>query len=346
MANVKAKLQQAAEKGLISQEQVTPLAEFLTQTSLDVPRFDFTHLLYYLGGLIAIGAMTLFMTLGWDEFGGAGILTISLVYMALSIGLCEHFGRRQLAIPAGICACFMVSITPLAVFGLQQMMGWWPDDSSYREYHRYIKPLWLYMELATLAVGVMVLKRYAYPFIMLPIAITLWYFSIDIAELLNPDLGLHWDFDYRAKVSIAFGLIMLVIAFWTDLRSRKSLDYSFWLYLFGVLTFWGGLTSQESDSELGKFIYCCINLLLMGIGVVLIRRVLTVFGAIGVSFYLGHLANKVFADSWLFPISLTLIGLGIIYLGILWQKHEANLSRRMIAMLPQSLQELLAKRGS
>ena len=32
------------------------------------------HILYYLGGLIAIGAMTLFMTLGWERFGGGGLV--------------------------------------------------------------------------------------------------------------------------------------------------------------------------------------------------------------------------------------------------------------------------------
>ena len=324
MGKVLLKLLDAAEKGLLNPEQVEPLAEFLTYSDNQTPKFDFTHLLYYLGGIVAIGAMSLFMTLGWEEFGGAGIFAISIGYILVALGLTERFARQGLPIPAGICACFMVCITPLAVFGLQQLMGWWPDDSAYREYHRYIKPLWIYMELATLAAGAIVLWRYRYPFIMLPIAVTLWYLTMDIVELLNADVIDSWDFEFRAKVSIFFGLVMMLMAFWVDMRSKKGLDFSFWLYLFGVMTFWGGLTSQESDSELGKLAYCCINLFMMMVGVAIARRVFTVFGAIGVSIYLGHLANKVFQDSWLFPISLTLIGLGIIYVGILWQKNEQS----------------------
>ena len=61
--------------------------------------------------------------------------------------------------------------------------------------------------------------------------------------------------------------------------------------------------------------------------------------------YLGHLASGIFEDSWLFPIALTAIGPGIVYLGILWQRHEVQITGRVQALLPQALRELLAARG-
>lgn len=184
-------LQQAAEQHVIEPGQVEPLFDFLSSRNKDQPSFDFTHVLYYLSGLVAIGAMSLFMTLGWERFGG----------------------------------------------------------------------------------------------------------------------------------------------------------FAFWLYLFGVLTFWGGLSGQHSDSEMAKFLYFSINLAMIGIGAILLRRVFVVFGAIGAAGYLGHLASTVFRDSWLFPISLTLIGLGIIYLGILWQRNEQAIGARMRSRLPMELRHLLAERG-
>jgi hypothetical protein len=138
---------------------------------------------------------------------------------------------------------------------------------------------------------------------------------------------------------------MTLIAFWVDMRNRSQRDFAFWLYIFGVLTFWGGLSSQHSDSELAKFLYFSINLAMIGIGAVLLRRVFVVFGAIGSAGYLGHLASTVFRDSWLFPISLTLIGLGIIYLGIMWQKNEQAIGMRLRARLPMELRHLLTERG-
>jgi hypothetical protein len=52
----------------------------------------------------------------------------------------------------------------------------------------------------------------------------------------------------------------------------------------------------------------------------------------------------VFEDSMLFPIALTAIGLGIIYLGILWQRHEARISAALRRRLPPVLRELLDRR--
>ena len=104
------------------------------------------------------------------------------------------------------------------------------------------------------------------------------------------------------------------------------------------------MTSQHSDSELSKFIYFSINLVLIGAGVVIVRRVFVVFGAIGCSIYLGHLADEVFKDSWLFPIALTAIGLGIIYLGLLWQNNERKITQTVRSYLPLPLRELLDER--
>lgn len=102
---------------------------------------------------------------------------------------------------------------------------------------------------------------------------------------------------------------------------------------------------QNSDSELAKFSYFCINLVMIAIGVLIVRRVFVVFGALGSAFYLGHLANVVFKDSLLFPVFLTALGLGIIYLGILWQKNEHHISHRLRSYLPQALREFLAAKS-
>jgi hypothetical protein len=334
-------LDAAVEHNILSRDQADALLEFLRKEPAVGPSFDFTHVLYYLGGLIAIGAMTLFMNLGWESFGGWGILVISLVYAGIGLALTGQFQRKGYAVPAGICVTFVVALTPLAIYGLQQAMGWWPDDSVYREYHQYIKWHWLFMEFGTLIVGVIVAWRYKYPFLIMPIAVTLWYMSMDIAAMIA---GGRPEFELRALVSMYFGLLMVLLAFWVDLRARKTADHAFWLYIFGVMAFWGGMTAQESDSELSKFVYFCVNLFMIGVGVLLVRRVFVVFGAIGCSIYLGHLAWDVFKESWLFPITLTAMGLGIIYLGILWQKNERKITANARRLLPAALRELLQSR--
>jgi len=334
-------LQEAIEQQILSAAQADKLMEFLAHRPGTGPSFDFTHVLYYLGGLIAIGAMTLFMNLGWESFGGWGIFFISLAYAGIGFKLSGYFQRQGHTVPAGICATFVVALTPLAIYGIQQGLGVWPDDSTYREYHKYIKWHWLYMEFGTLAVGMLIAWKYKYPFLIMPIAVTLWYMSMDIAAMIAGD----WlDFELRALVSLYFGLLIVLLAFWVDVRSRQTADYAFWLYIFGVMAFWGGMTAQHSDSELNKFIYFCINMLMIGTGALLVRRVFVIFGAIGSCLYFGHLASDVFRDSWLFPIALTAIGLAIIYLGIVWQRNEAAITLKARSVLPVPIRELLDSR--
>lgn len=343
MKVTRSSLDHAVGEGILDKQQADALYSFLESQPDSGPAFSFTNILYYFGGLIAIGAMTLFMNLGWEQFGGWGILFIAILYAGIGLLLTGHFQRGGHDIPAGICATFVVAMTPLGIYGLQQGMGWWPDDTVYQEYYHYIKWHWIYLELGTLAIGIIMAWCYRYPFMIMPVAVTLWYMSMDVAAMLT---GGEVDYLFRAFVSLWFGLLMILIAFWVDVRSRKSrLDYAFWLYLFGVIAFWSGLSMQNSDSELSKFLYFCINLGLIITGAILVRRVFVVFGAIGSAAYFEHLASTIFQNSWLFPITLTAIGLGIVYLGVFWQRNEALITQKTRALLPLALQELLAERA-
>jgi hypothetical protein len=341
-------LDDAVTRGLLNTQQAQALWSFLQEKQRDRPGFRPAHILYYLGGLIAIGAMTLFMTLGWERFGGAGLLLISLLYGAAALALTEWLlFRKQLAIPAGIVAVLAVVMVPLAVYGAQRALGWWEDGagaSAYRDFHRFIDWRWLLMELATLAAAALALWRYRLPFLVMPLAVTLWYMGMDIVPLL---LGAEPGQFFSAagqQVSLVFGLLMLAAALWVELRTRPQQDYAFWLHLFGLLTFWGALSSMNSGSEWGKLAYALINLLLIAAGALLVRRVYAVFGGLGLAAYLGHLSYSVFRDSLLFPLALTALGLLVIGAGLWWQRHEAALTTALRAHLPAAWRELLAHR--
>lgn len=333
----------AVGKAIITDEQADQLWTFLSEQQPQSPSFNFTHILYYFGGLIAIGAMSLFMTLSWESLGGWGLLLISLVYAGAGLWLTEFFlRRRNLKIPAGITATFVVVLTPLAVFGFQAGMGWWSGGHEYRDYHRYIDWSWLFMELATLASGAVMLWRYRLPFLVMPVAVTLWYMSMDLAPFLFGGDYVSWEL--RRWVSLWFGLLIVLLAFWVDIRNQSSRDFAFWFYIFGVTAFWVGLSLMESDNEWSKLLYCLINIAMILTGAILRRRVFVVFGGLGVAGYLGYLAYDVFENSLLFPIALTLIGLAIVWSGILWQRHEQRVSDRLRHFLPAPLKTLIENR--
>lgn len=337
-------LDDAAAAGILGAGQAARLWEFLSERGHDRAGFQFSHILYYFGGLIAIGAMSLFMGTGWELFGGWGLFGIACCYGMGGLWLTEFFLRRKhLKVPAGIVATFVIVLVPLAVYGLQRGLGFWPDDQmTYRDYHQRVDWRWIVMELSTLAAGAILLWRYRLPYMVMPIAVTLWYMSMDLTPFV---FGADEGWEMRKQVSVFVGLVTVLLALWVDLRTRREPDFAFWLYLFGTLAFWGGLSAMNSDSEVGKLLYALLNIGMIGIGAALARRVFVVFGGLGVAGYLGHLSYAVFKDSLLFPFALTFIGLGVIGLGVLWQRHEKALNERLRVCLPGPLRELVENAG-
>ena len=345
----------AAQDGLITAQQAQALwqrwSSLDRQTTVSTqpgalatgPKFGFVNVLYYFGGLVAIGAMTLFMTLGFQAMGPTGLLLIGLAYLVACLKVADHFKARGLPVPAGILATLAVILSPLAVWCVQHLLGLWPPGSTdnYREYHTLINWRWMTLEFATLATGVVMLWRYRLPFMVMPIAMTIWYMSMDVANGLMQQEGFDWDFS--RDVTLVFGIATCFIAMWVDVRSRKAQeaewrqDYAFWLYILGALMFWGGLSWRDSGSEWGKVIYALINIALVLFGAAIGRRVFTIFGALGVAGYLGYLSHRVFNDSMLFPFALTLLGLGVVALGVWWQRHEAAINARLARFVPEGL---------
>lgn len=335
-------LEEAGANGVIPPGSVDGLWQFLAGHTQQQASFRPAHIIYYLGGLIAISAMSLFVTLAWDSWSGLPMLVVALGYAVVGIALTHYFlYRRQLAIPAGLTITFAVAMTPLVIYSLQQMLGFWSGDYTVAEYHRYIDWRWLFMELGTLVAAVVALWLYRLPFLLMIVAITLWYLQMDLVPFLFNDLDHTWEL--RKLTSVVAGMVYMLLAFWIDIRSGRKRDYAFWLYLVGVVTFWGGLTAMDSDSELGKFVYFCVNLLLLFFGALLVRRVFAVFASIGIALYFYHLADRVFQQSLLFPVALAALGLAIIFAGLYWQRHEQRIQTAVLKCMPAKLGELIQR---
>ncbi len=333
-------LEDAAAAGKLQPEQVGPLWDWLSEAPATRAQFSAIHLLWYAGALVVMAAMGWLMTEAWQRAGSAALLIVALVY-AVGFTAAGHHLWQSLAtrIPGGLLLAVAVSITPLWAFAIQDLLGWWPQElpGDYEDYYRYVRGGWLVMELATLAVGAVYLWRWRFAFISLPMAIAAWFLSMDLTPLLfGADA---WGWEERRFVSLWFGLVLLVATFFIDRRTRE--DFAFWLYLAGLAAFWGGLTLMDSGSELSRLGYCAVNLVLLALSVLLQRRAFAVFGAVGVAIYLGHLANRVFADSLLFPFALTLLGLALIGIGIWWQRNAARIEAAVQRAVPASVRELL-----
>jgi len=334
-------LDRAAERGVISPEQARALWHDLNSQLSNRPSFTANHVAYYLGALIVIGAMGWFMNRAWEQFGGLTLCLIAVVYGCVFFAFGSRLWQRvEFRIPAGLLITMAVCMAPLAVYGLERGFGLWPqsDPGIYRGFHEWIKGSWVFMEVATITAGAAALSRFRFPFITAPIAFSLWYLSMDIAPLL---LGEHLSWRQQAKVTLVFGLVVLFATYFIDRRTKD--DYAFWGYLFGALSFWGGLSSLDSNNEWSKFAYFLINLLLIFLSVLVKRRIFLVLGAVGVMGYFGHLAAVVFRDSWLFPFALSALGLAIMYLAYKYQRNSARIDAYFDSVFPPQWKQYLPR---
>ena len=333
-------LRAAVDAGVLGAPELDRLLAFLTARRpapgvAPAPVFDVAHLLWYAGALIVIGAMGLFTTVAFSQMGGSALVACAVVY-AVAFTLAGHhlWYRRNLETPGGLLIAVAVSMAPLAVYGVQDALGWWggfAKGGTMRDFYIWIKGSWVFMEIAAVAAGVVALKFYRFPFIVAIIAVALWFMSMDLTPWVFRTVEFSWEM--KCRVSEAVGLVILAVAWTADYRKRVG-DFAFWLHLFGMMAFWGALTSTESNSEVAKVAYCLLNVALLLIAVFLARRVYAVFGALGVTLYLGHLADVVFRDSLLFPFALSLIGVAVIAVGLMYHRRQAAIAAWAAANLP------------
>ena len=337
-------LRAAQQAGVIDAGAVDRLVQFLGSrepAAAQAVKFDIAHLLWYAGALIVIAAMGLFTTVVFSEMGGGALLACAIAYAVVFTVAGHHlWTKRNLRTPGGLLISVAVSMAPMAVYGVQDMLGWWGrfgDPGAYEDFYVWIKGSWVFMEVATVIAGVIALRYYRFPFIVSIIAVALLFLSMDLTPWIFGTEQFSWEM--RRQVSMWFGLGVLIVAWIVDCRAR-GVDFAFWLHLFGLMAFWGGLSLTDSSSELGKALYCLLNVGLVFLAVFLMRRAYAVFGTIGISMYMGHLANVVFKDSLLFPFALSLIGVAVIGAGLLYFRKREAIAAWLDERLPQGLQHL------
>jgi hypothetical protein len=332
----------ALAAGVIDAAAHERLARFLAERGAAeaAPRFDVVNVLWYMGALIVIGAMSLFSTTAFGLWGPGALMLTSLAYglcfVAAGARLCR---RRGLRTPAGLLVTCAVSMAPLFIFALQLLGGHDPTEPApYHDFYVWVRSSWLPMELGTIAAALAALVFFPFPFLTMLIAFALWFMSMDLTPWLAAEA--HFTFEQRANVSLAFGALVIAAAWLVDLRRWRGGDFAFWLHLSGLLAFWGGLTAQHSGDEIGKAAYCAINLGLLLLSLAFMRRAYAVFGAFGITLYLGHLASEVFKDSILFPFALSGIGVAVIAAGLLFHRYGPRLGAAIGAALPEYVRSL------
>ena len=352
MKIVKEDIDWAISEGILSSEQGEFLWNALQKRTSNRPQFNFANVAYYFGAFIVLAGMTWFMSLAWEQFGEKGLLFLACLYAFLFVLAGQTLWFKQnLKIPGGLLFTIAVCMTPIAIFGLLAQLNLGPTEyqlETAQTYRLYEKVSVMVMALGTILAGLITLRFVKFPFLLAPITWAAWLVSRELYALMFFPLtqkifwteSNYWNY-------VWFGLACLVVAYWVDWKtSRSQEDYAFWIYLFGLIFFWLGMTfmSDGGPNKIDPLLYFVINLGLMLLSVLLQRRSFIVFGAIGVFYYLYYVFYKAFQNSLLFPLTLMVLGLLVIYAGIQYQRNEKAIEQLIVGKLPMSVRQILPRR--
>ena len=324
-------IRDAGVDGVISPDDAERLIAWLSnQQPEEAPAvetakgFNLVTVAYYFGAMLMISACAWFLGNSWQSLGSRGILIVTTLYFGLAAWIGWRLRGKGYVVGGGLLITVAVCLTPLIVYCIEDLTGFWPAENpgAYEDYYPMVRGGWIVMELVTMAVALAALLKVRFGFLLAPFAFSLWFLSMDLAAWF---LGsAYLDRNTMAWMAVLVGVIGLGFGYafdkaltWPD----RSEDFGFWCYLFGLMAFWGGLTSMDSDSEIGRLIYCGINIGLIALSLYLRRSMFLVFGALGIFIYLGHLAYEVFEDSVFFPFALIFLGLAMIVATVLAQKY-------------------------
>ncbi len=337
----------AVSEGVISESQIEPLWKSLSNGPIDNSKvkkiqFNLTNVLYYFGGLLILFAMTWFFADKWVEVGGRAIFKYGLIYcLVFSIIALLLYHIMKLEIPGGLLATVAIFMVPITIYGYLRMNGLWPDGNStiYDNYDIWVLKSWSYVYLGTLVAAITMLKFIQFPLLSLtihpPIVLLLQvvvkFYSEKESTLIH---------EYQ-MIGVGYGLTVLIVSYLIDRRTRK--DFAFWGYLAGMFFFWGTVNAMFKSSDINTLFYLFINIFFVLLSLLLDRFIFIICGGIGCVTYLGYLVLKVFSQSLPFPLVASFLGLSIIFLGVLYQKHKKIIDEKFRSFLPKYILNLSPK---
>lgn len=333
----------AQKEGIISQDTLYKLINFLKnlnskkndnkvlevqKDTIQQNKYTVENFLYYFGGFIIIAAMAWFMGNIATTLGKGGMFIASLIYFGIFAFYGQVLWERNKKTAGGILYTCAVSMVPLIVYSFECVIGIM-ENKAYSDFHILIRSCWIFMEIFTIIVGALFIRKREFPLLTLPICWSAWYLSMDIVPLLVGQIQ-EPTWEMRKFASFFFAIIMLFFANKFDRNNKKH--FSHWLYIFGATMLWGVLVSvlgfnfdNKGMGEFGEFLLAFCGFAYMIASILTQRRVFMVWGVIGVYGYIGHLGYVIFKNSPIFPIVLALFGLSIVFFGVYFAKNCAKL---------------------
>jgi len=292
--------------------------------------FNAITVAYSLGALLVLFALAWFLLERWKDLGPFGVLVVALVYAAAFAGVGTLLRRRGFDVAGGLAIVLAVAMTPVWAWAILRLMGQMPDPAIYTDPRsrdgRYMAWRFMVLELATIGVALVAIRRVTFSVLGAPIAVALVALLLHLGQALgDPRLAWYTGPYYACVVACA----MIAIGYAVERRQPPREDYAFWVYLAGLVMLLVAYVSVWSYIGRWRHALPLVAVALVTASLYLRRRTFLVAGGVAAFGYLGYLAFDVFQKVVALPIALATLGLLVIVSTVWMQRRFPRLVDRV-----------------
>jgi len=291
--------------------------------------FNAITVAYSLGALLVLFALAWFLFERWKVLGPFGVLVVALLYAAAFAGVGTLLRRRGFDVAGGLAIVLAVAMTPVWTWAILRLTGEIPAPGNWGDAlssEPYIAWRLMVLDLATIGVALVALRRVSFSVLAAPIAAALVALLLHLGQALgDPDLSWYIGPYYTCVVACA----MIALAYAVERRQPPGEDYAFWLYLAGLVTLL--VAYVEVWQYIGRWRHALplVAAALVTASLYLRRRTLLVAGGVAAFGYLGYLAFDVFRRVVALPIALATLGLLVIVATVWMQRRFPKIVDRV-----------------
>jgi len=221
-------------------------------------------------------------------------------------------------------------MTPVWAWAILRLTGEIPDPGIWNDalarYEPYVASRLIVLDLATIGVALVALRRVKFSVLGAPIAVALVALLLHLGQALgDPRLSWYVGPFYQCVVACA----MIAIAYAAERRQPPGEDYAFWLYLSGLVTLLVAYVQVWQYIGRWRHALPLVAAALVTASLYLRRRTLLVAGGVAAFGYLGYLAFDVFRRVVALPIALATLGLLVIVTTVWLQRRFPKLVARV-----------------
>jgi len=292
--------------------------------------FNAITVAYSLGALLVLFALAWFLFERWKVLGPFGVLVVALLYAAAFVGVGTLLRRRGFGVAGGLAIVLAVAMTPVWTWAILRLMGEIPDPAIWTDplsrYEPYIASRLVVLDLATIGVALVAVRRVSFSVLGAPIAVALVALLLHLGQALG-DPRLSWYIGPYYQCVVACG--MIAIAYATERRQPSGEDYAFWLYLAGLVMLLVAYVGVWQYIGRWRHALPLVAAALVTASLYLRRRTLLVAGGVAAFGYLGYLAFDVFRRVVALPIALATLGLLVIVATVWMQRRFPKIVDRV-----------------